>query len=294
MATKVALEGFSTFTLIFFRFGLAAVFFLILMTLRGFPSFTIKDHGRVFLVALFEPGLYFIFETIGLQYTTAPKASLIIAVIPIVVLVLAFIFLGERTRLSSLFGIGISVLGIAVLITGDPDFTWAFGGRLIGDFLIFGSVITASFYIISVRSLAKRYSAFEITSMQTIYGALFYLPAFFWELPGVSWSAVTGNSVVALIYLTIFATIGAFLCYNHALIKVSAPRAAVFINGIPVVTAIGAWILLGEKLSLTQAGGGLLVLFGVCLTNLSNHRNPEKGSKESLPVDPSSPYSAGA
>ena len=62
--------------------------------------------------------------------------------------------------------------------------------------------------------------------------------------------------------------LGAFLCYNFALTQVPASRAAVFVNGIPVVTAIGAWVLLAERLTEVQAGGGLLVLAAVFLTNL--------------------------
>ena len=79
---------------------------------------------------------------------------------------------------------------------------------------------------------------------------------------------MSGRSVEALLYLTIFATIGAFLCYNYALSRIPASRAAVFINGIPVVTALGAWIVLGESLTPVQAAGGVLVLCAVFLTNL--------------------------
>ncbi|MBW2091053.1 MAG: DMT family transporter, partial [Deltaproteobacteria bacterium] len=129
------------------------------------------------------------------------------------------------------------------------------------------------FYIISARSLGKKYSAWEITSMQTIYGALLYMPAFLWELPRTQWAAISGPSIGALIYLTLFATIGAFLFYNHALTKIPAPRAAVFLNGVPVVTAVAAWILLGERLTLIQAGGGALVLLGVYLTNFIGNQN---------------------
>jgi drug/metabolite transporter (DMT)-like permease len=65
----------------------------------------------------------------------------------------------------------------------------------------------------------------------------------------------------------VFATVGAFFCYNYALSKLPAVRAAVFINGIPVVTALGAWLILGEKLTLLQVGGGALVLISVALAN---------------------------
>jgi drug/metabolite transporter (DMT)-like permease len=100
-----------------------------------------------------------------------------------------------------------------------------------------------------------------------MYGSLLYAPAFLWELPHLQWSEVTGRSVAAVLYLTLFATIAAFLCYNYALTRIPAPKAAVFINGIPVVTAVAAWIILGETLSVVQIGGGMMVLAGVFLTS---------------------------
>lgn len=267
VATKMALESIPTFTLIFARFGIGACLFIGIMAKRGVPRLSKGDNLRMFLTALFEPGLYFFFETVGLQYTTAAKASLIIAAIPVVVLILGRILIKEKTGFSSFIGVAVSIAGISILVAGDPRIANGLGGGLLGDMLIFGAVLSASLYTISVRHLAKRHSSFEITTMQTIYGGIFYAPAFLWELPGIEFSAISGRSIGALVYLTLFATIIAFLCYNHALSKLTAAKAAVFINGVPVVTAIGAWIILGERLTLIQAMGGLLVLFGVFLTN---------------------------
>jgi len=268
VATKIALESIPIFTLVFARFSLASCFFLVFLIRHGFPEFTGKDRINMFLVALFEPGLYFIFETLGLKYTSAPKASLIIATIPVAVVIFSALFLGEKTRMTGLFGIGLSLIGIAVLITGDPEFKWELDGSALGDMLIIGAVVTAALYMVSARKLGQTRSPFEITSMQIMYGAIFYAPAFFWELPQMQWTAVSARSIGALIYLTFFATVSGFLCYNFALSRIPAPRAAVFINGIPVVTTIGAWILLGEKLTMIQAAGGGIVLFAVFLTNL--------------------------
>ena len=274
VATKIALESFPTFTLIFLRFGLGSCLFLVIMARYGFPRFSRKGHVKVFFTSLFEPGLYFVFETIGLQHTTAPKASLIIAMVPIAVTIFAFIFLKERTRLAGIIGILISVIGITILITGAADFRWTMKGNLLGDLFIFGAVISAALYTIAARDVGQTYSAFEITGMQTLYGTLFYFPAFLWELPDIQWCTIHFNSVGALVFQVLFATVGAFLAYNYALTKVPASRAAVFINGIPVVTAIGAWILLGETLTPIQAAGGVLVLFGVFLANVRNGKSP--------------------
>jgi drug/metabolite transporter (DMT)-like permease len=282
VATKIALESFPTFTLVFARFSLASCLFLILMAHFGFPAFTRREHVKMLLLSLFEPGLYFVFETTGLQYTSAPKVALIIATTPIAVTLLAALMLGERTSTASLVGISVSFVGISVLVMGDPQFSWNLGGSLLGDLLIFGAVISAAFYIVFARDLGKSHSALEITTLQTLYGALFFAPAFLWELPGIKWSAFSGRSLIALIYLTVFATIAAFMCYNYALTKISASRASIFINCIPVVTAIGAWIILGEKLTLIQTAGGVLVLFAVCLTNLSGFRAAPQKLEESV------------
>ncbi|MFP4476155.1 MAG: DMT family transporter [Desulfatibacillaceae bacterium] len=269
VATKMALETVPTFTLVFMRFAMAAVIFLGFCLYRGFPRISPRDHAKLFLLALFEPGLYFVFETTGLALTTAPKASLIIATIPLVVMVLAYLFLKERTPRAALFGVFVSVAGIGVLIAGDPRLSLGMEGRLLGDVLIFGAVLSASLYIVAARDVGQRHSAFAITSMQAFYGTLFFFPLFLWELPETSFGQFSTRSLLAVAYLTLFATVFAFLCYNYALTRVTASQASAFVNGIPVVTAVAAWALLGERLTMVQALGGAMVLFGVYLANLA-------------------------
>ena len=268
VATKMALESIPPFTLVFARFGIASIFFMLFMLRRGFPSFSRRDHFKMFFLAIFEPGLYFIFETTGLQYTSAPKAALIIATIPVTVTVMAALFLRERTSPLRLMGIVLSLIGIVILVLGDPLASLNLKGSLLGDLLILGAVFSAAMYIICARNLGQYHSAFEITTLQIIYGSFFYAPAFLWEVPTIQWAAISGRSIAALVYLTLFATITAFLCYNFALTRIAASRAAVFINGIPVVTAAGAWVLLGETLTGFQVAGGGLVLAAVFLTNM--------------------------
>jgi drug/metabolite transporter (DMT)-like permease len=151
---------------------------------------------------------------------------------------------------------------------GDPDFGWTLNGSLLGDLLIGGAVVSASLYMIFARDLSRNHSSLEITFVQIVYGALFFTLPALWELPGMQWATITLRSSLAVVYLTVFATVFAFLCYNFAISQVPVSRAAVFINGIPVVTAAGAWLLLGETLTILQAGGGGLVLVAVFLTNL--------------------------
>jgi drug/metabolite transporter (DMT)-like permease len=138
---------------------------------------------------------------------------------------------------------------------------------LTGDLLIMGAVLTASFYIVAARDLGRDNSAWAITCYQVLYGAMFFAPFFLFEAVRFSFAAISMESLGAAVYLTLCATVLAYLCYNYGLTKIAASRAAVFINGIPVVTTGAAWLILGERLNGIQAMGGGMVLAGVWLTN---------------------------
>lgn len=273
IATKVALASFTPFCLIFFRFAAASVFFVWLLKRTGFPPFNRQNLKLLALLAIFQPGLYFTFETIGLQYTTATKTSLIIATIPIVVLLLSVLFLRERVKPINAIGICISMAGVCLLVFGEGH-TATSGGALLGDLMIGGAVLSAAVYMIIARHLGQTVTPIQITGMQIIFGAILFLPAFLYDLPQLSWGEIRYEGIIALAALTLFATIGAFLCYNYALSRIPAARAAVCINGIPVVTAFGAWVLLGESLAPLQLVGGVIVLAAVYLANYSARPQP--------------------
>lgn len=267
IAVKIALTGFTPFAYMFLRFALASVFFLVLMLVRGFPKLEAGDHKKLFLIGLFEPGLYFIFETFGLTYTTASKASIIIAALPVIVLLLARLFLNEKISGKSVWGVILSMAGIIILILGDPKFSISSAGAVIGDVLIFGAVISAAFYMIIARDLGQKLSAFEITSFQVFYGTILFAPLFLINIGSVQWTGISVSAAGAVVFLAVFATVLAYLFNNYALTQIPASQAAVFINGIPVVTTIGAWFILDERLTLLQAAGGVLVLIAVMVAN---------------------------
>jgi len=268
IATKIALTGFTPFALIFIRFSVASLFFLVFLLWRGLPRLSRRDHLRVFLTSLVQPWLYFIFETNALRYTSASKVSLIIATIPIFVLIITAVILKKGPTLFNIVGILVSLAGIALLVTGDKNFSWQMHAML-GDLLILGAVISAALYIVSMRSLVQIYSAVEITGLQFIYGALLFAPEFLWELPDIQWMAISSQALIAICGLTLFATVGAFGSYNYALSRISATKASIYLNGVPVVTVLGGWAILGERLSAIQFLGAAVVLAAVFLTTLN-------------------------
>ncbi len=260
VATKAALADFTPFVLVFLRFAAASLVFAVL--LRGrMPKLTLRDHGRFILLATFEPVLYFIFETYGLTLTTASEASIIIAAVPLAVAIVARIALKEKLEMPTAVAIGLSIVGIVVLITGGTRGDLDLSGSVAGNLLMVGAVVAAAFYTVLARSLGKHWTARQITGLQAMYGSAMLLPFFLATAGRTDWQSISATSLGALAFLTFFATIGAFLTYNYSLKILPAGRASIFINGIPVVATAGGWILLGERLSgIEFVGAGLVIL----------------------------------
>lgn len=280
VVTKIALAQFPVFVLLMARFTVAGGLFLLLLLHRGLPPLALREHLGFLLLAVLNPGLYFLGESFGIKYTSASKASLIIATIPVVVLGLSFLLLRERPRAHQVGGIALSVAGIALLIGVPELLTGAAAGELRGDLFTLGAVISCAFYIILARRLGNRYDALTITGIQMLWGAVLFAPAGLWQLGGFHRGGVDLYGLGALLYLTLGATMGGFLCYNYALTRIPAAQAAVVINCIPVVTAGSAWLLLGERLSLVQALGGLVVLGAVMLSNYTPRHLPATSMAE--------------
>jgi drug/metabolite transporter (DMT)-like permease len=274
VATKIVLETFSPQAYMFIRFALASLAFLAVLWWRGFPRLPRAVHLRLAAIAFLEPGLYFVFETGGLARTTAPKASLIIATTPVVVALFSRLFLGERMGPRVAVGGIASLCGVALLVLADRRADALVSGAGLGDVLVLGAVVSAAGYIILARSLSARLDSVQLTSYQVIYGTVFFLPLFLLR-PGLPAAGeIAGAAVGSLLFLAVFATVVAFLSYNYALSQIPAARAGVFLNAIPVVTALVAWPVLGEVLTPVQGVGGLLVLGGMTLANWRRRRVP--------------------
>lgn len=267
IGTKIALTSFSPFVCMFLRFGLASSFFIIIFLRYGFPQISRANHKKLILTAVFEPGLYFAFETYGLTYTSASEASIILALVPVTVLIFARFMIKENIQQKRVLGIFLSLIGIIMLVFGGSGSDISKGGSLLGNLLIFGAVVSASLYMVLARDLGKTLSSLDITGLQVIYGAILFAPAFFIKLPEIHWQEVSPQSLAAIVFLSVFCTIAGFFLYNYALTRIEASRASIFINGIPVITAIGAWFILGERLTLIQMAGGIIVLAAVLITN---------------------------
>lgn len=265
IALKFAFRSYDPMVVIFGRMLVASICFLVIgRRITRTIRYRRGDYKLILFMALCEPCLYFIFEAKAVENTTASQAGLITAMLPILVMIAAAIFLKERIGARSWFGATVAVGGVCWLTLLSRPSADA-PNPLLGNFLEFLAMVCATGYTIAMKNLTARYSPFFLTAVQAFTGCLFYLPLLFLpstELPGQLYL----GPGLAIIYLGAVITLGAYGLYNYGLKHVPANKAAAYVNLIPIFSVIMGWMFLGESLTGGQTVAALVVMGGVYLT----------------------------
>lgn len=228
-----------------------------------------KKHIPLFLAsAVFNPFLYFIGESYGLQYVTPTISAVIIATIPVFTPVVAWFMLRERLRPIHISGLIISIIGVLLIMNGNQDANQEVS--VVGVLFLFGAVATAVVQGVMLRKLTLHYNPLMIITLQNFVGIFLFLPL----------ALITGNHLqnltvipndiwIYLILLGIFASSLAFVFYTRTVQAFGLSRASLYTNLIPVFTAIFSFFILNEVPGAEKIGGMFLVIFGVILTQYS-------------------------
>ena len=175
IALKFAFAELPPMWVIFGRMALGSLVFLLAWRWRGRLDYRPGDWRYLLALAACEPCLYFIFEALALQHTSATQAGMITALLPLLVAVGAFTFLRERVALSTWAGFLLAVLGaIWLSLAGEADAHAP--NPLLGNFYEFVAMLCATCYTLLLKFLSERYSPFILTAMQAFIGSLFFLP----------------------------------------------------------------------------------------------------------------------
>ncbi|MCC5909973.1 MAG: DMT family transporter [Clostridiaceae bacterium] len=270
--TKEALDFLSPFHLLGLRFGFALLAMTVLKLLGLIKiEYAGKRLQALIFLSLFQPGLYFVFETIGVNMASASEAGMVIALIPVVVTILAAIFLDERpSKLQSVF-VTLSVLGVMFIIamTGNINVGDNFKGML----LLIGAVLSAGVFNILSRKSSLQFKPVEITYVMVWVGFITFnsiaLLQHTYQGNLVNYLQPLGNMkvLISIIYLGVLSSVVAFFMVNFMLSKLEASKSAVFGNLITVISIIAGVVFRGEPFYWFHGVGGLMILVGVWGTN---------------------------
>ena len=292
IAVKEALVIFSPLTLIVMRFTLAVLLMLSIGLLFRHNSIVglqrvEKKHIPLFLLGgLFQPFLYFIFETYTYQSFSSPTvAEALLSTQPVMAPLFAWVLLRERVTRNNILGILLSTLGVMMLLMmgGGP---LAMGDGAIGKGVLL-AVLTVSMsvsYSVVLRRIPTHYTPLSI---------VFYVQSFALVLFYVLWAVMDrGNgllgddgirllgegqwvkSLLSVGYLAVLASVTAFILFCYTVRKIGVTRANVFNNVRPVFTAILMWMIFGEILPIWKIIGIIIIIIGLFIS-----QKQEKGSK---------------
>jgi drug/metabolite transporter (DMT)-like permease len=267
--TKEGLDILSPFHLLAFRFGLAALVLSLLMILKKIKiNFSTEKKRQLFILAIFQPVLYFIFETIGIKMTSSSEAGLMIALIPIVVTVLATIFLNEKQNKYQLFSIILSVSGVIFIILMKNTTSIE---NINGLLILAGAVLTAAIYNILSRNLSLNFTPVEITFVMMWVGAIIFNLITFIKLRGnihLFFLPLKELKVlIPILYLGLLSSILAFFLMNYTLSRIKAAQSAVFANLTTVISIIAGVLIRNEEFYWYQFVGAIMIITGVWGTN---------------------------
>lgn len=203
----------------------------------------------------------------GLQFIEAGRASLIIALNPLVISLLAVVFLGERLALRQVGGVLLSLAGAVLVISNGAPARLLSGSFGWGELAILGCVISWVTYSLVGRSVLKALSPLTSVFYSSLIGSLLLAwPALAGGLIA-KLPSIAGKDWLSLAFLGVCGTAIGFSLYYQAIRKIGASRAGVFINLVPLFAIFLSWLLLDETIDGEVIGGGLVLMVGVSLTN---------------------------
>ena len=276
IAVKEALVVFSPLTLIVLRFTLAIVLMLLVgLLLRGHEVLGLqrvekRDIPLFVLGGLFQPFLYFIFETYTYQSFASPTiAEAMLSTQPIMAPILAFIILREKVTRNNVVGILISTVGmLLLLLVGANNFAL---GNSWGVLLAIVTVSMSVGYTIILRRIPTRYSSLSIVFyVQLVALVLFYAVWGVFDRQSLQDTIVPLSAdlspVIAVGYLAVFASVTAFILFCYTVRQIGVTRANVFNNVRPVFTALLMWVIFDEQLPIWKWVGIIVIVIGLFIS----------------------------
>lgn len=279
IAIKHALVALPPFTMILMRFIPSVLLMLIIGLIRRKHSlFCLQRMERkdlpLFLLAGFcQPFLYYMLETYAYDALNSPTiAETLLSTSPLLSPVFAAILLRERITGNNIFGILVSTGGVFVLtLAGAENYSI---GSYWGVLLAFLAVSAAVIDSVMMRKAPMRYSALSFVFYTQVISLLFFIPVWFWRegpsaLMAIDWNQLAdpaSSLTVALwsvSYLTVFASVTAFILFCYALRQIGVTKANAFNNIRPVFTAIWMFLFFGEHLPALKWVGIGLIIFGL-------------------------------
>lgn len=235
----------------------------------------IRQHWlSILALATFSVGAFNSLLYLAAVTTSAINIALINATIPIMVALLAWLLLGDRTRPLQALGIALAIVGIATVVArGDLSVLTGLQAQP-GDLIMVLAVSSWGLFSVLLRRQAVPLPPLTFLTVQIATGALVIFPFYLTDLLFISGGfELNRSTALPMMYFAIFPGILAYGFWNHGVHRIGPSKAAIFMYLTPVFASVLAGIFLGERLGPFHLIGGALILAGLVLATRSRKVN---------------------
>jgi drug/metabolite transporter (DMT)-like permease len=276
--SKIVFEVYSPLTTIFFRLIISFITLFVLMFLtKQLEKIRREDYWLFAVTAIFNPFLYFIFESYGLLTVSATISAFIIATIPVFTPFVAYWIFREKLSMVNLTGLIVSFLGV-MMIVFNVDFSFAAEPGGVG--LLFAGVASAIIYTVFLKKLSLKYKPMTIIGWENLLGTFYFMPLFFYfDFEETRSIIPTREVVISLILLGTFASSFAYSLFAYVVKHIGISKGNLYSNLIAVFAALASYVVLKEQFTTFKLTGMAIIISGVLLSQLENNPFRSKTGK---------------
>lgn len=200
---------------------------------------------------------------IGLSFTTATSAGVLMPSIPVFTAAVAVMLGVERVTGRKLAGILCAAAGAVTLL--DPA-TLDFSDRgSIGNLLILSNCLCYSLFLVGQRPLLERIPWRTLIAWSFLFGGIATIALAATSLAAVPWRSLPAHALAGVLWIGLVPTAFAFALNTWTVRRTSPAVVAAFVTLQPLLTTAGAMLLLGERPGWHQAAGFVLIASGLAL-----------------------------
>ncbi|KAA3633888.1 MAG: DMT family transporter [Calditrichaeota bacterium] len=261
IAIKIVLSELDPVEMISIRFLLGAPTLYLVLKFKKIHLFPVQQFWKLIIGGLLIY-IHFWVMAVGMIETTASNTAWILTTAPIFIAILGWMFLSETFKIIQWVGLLIAAIGVLFLTANGSldNLAWI---KSRGDIIVLGSCVTWAIYTIWVRKITAHTHPLTATFWMTTIAGLIFIPYTFLTTDAVKFTSLQNSTIISLIFLGVFCLAIAFWLWSEGLKRLKAAEVGIYLYIEPLITMIGAWIILSESITVWLIIGAILISIGV-------------------------------
>ena len=258
---KAGLRHFTPMAFTSIRLTGAALCFLAIARLSPGPKLLSSDRARFVVLGLIGHTLYQTLFIQGIDATSASSSAILLGLTPVFVALLSLFLSAEKPRPGAFVGIGVSVLGVYLVLRDSMSE----GGSFLGDALTLGATFCWSLNTVLSEPLVARYGSLRTSAYAFSIGSLAFIPLGLPELYRMTPASIPAPGWWALGYSIVFSLVVAYCLWFYAVGRIGPTQTAIYSNLTPVAATVVAYLALDEPLGRRKLLGAVVIFLGIYL-----------------------------